>query len=210
MRVWSVTQPGAGSDPVGEAACLLDAGGVLLIPTETYYGLAARADVAAAVSRVFRCKGRPPGKPLPLLVTGVAMARALAPAAPTSLETLAEAFWPGPLTLVLPPAAPWPEGVCATGGGIAVRHSSHPVAAALVARVGAPLTATSANVAGAPPARRLGQVLLQRPADGAIDAGETPGGPPSTVLDLCGRPRILRAGAIEREPLERALGTRLL
>lgn len=194
---------------IGAAARSIATGGVVAIPTETYYGLAADPGRADALDRVRRLKGRAEDKPLLLLVDGVARARRVAPGAPSLLERLAGAFWPGPLTLVLPAPAGLHPALVGPGGGVAIRHPAHPVAEALVGRCDRPLTGTSANRSGDPAADRPDAIRLHRQSRllaGILDAGPTPGGPPSTLLDLTGeRPRVLRPGAVEAERLREVL-----
>lgn len=188
------------SHAVAAARDHVAAGGVLVAPTETFYGLLARADDAAAVARVLACKGRPQDKPLPLLVADAAAARAVC-AVSAPMARLMAAFWPGPLTLVLPARQSFAQACCgrdAVGATLAVRASSSPFVAALVRAVGVPLTATSANVSGAPPARTLSEVVLQA-AEGvlAVDGGTTPGGLPSTLVRAgAAGLEVLRAGAV--------------
>jgi L-threonylcarbamoyladenylate synthase len=120
---------------------------------------------------------------------------------------LARAFWPGPLTLIVPAAAWVPEAVHAGTGTVGVRVSPHPVATALARELGAPLTATSANRSGDPPARHPDEVRRAFPEIVVVDGGETRGGPPSTVVDLCVQPaRLLRPGAVPWEEIARVLG----
>lgn len=207
MRRWCVDAERPEPRAVAEAAALLAGGGVIVLPTETYYGLAADLRCPPALDRVLEIKGRGAGKPLLLLVAGVGMARRLAPAAPPLLERLAGRWWPGPLTLVLPAPRELPATVVSDTGGVAVRHSSHPVVQALLERLGAPLTGTSANLAGQPPARAAGALVLGGSMpDGIVDAGPAPGGPPSTLLDIRSVPaRLLRPGAVGAEALAEEL-----
>lgn len=207
MRTWRVRGDEADAETLDQAAEALRSGGVLVVPTETYYGLAADLRRPEALERVRCAKGRGQDKPLLLLLQGVAAARALAPGASPRLEALAAAFWPGPLTLVLPAGEGLPRPVVSPGGGVAVRHSPHPVLADLLARLGGPVTGTSANLAGRPPARTVGELELgPGAADGIVDAGPCPGGAPSTVLDLTEEPpRILRHGAVTASRLRRLL-----
>jgi L-threonylcarbamoyladenylate synthase len=187
------------------AADVLRGGGLVAFPTETFYGLGAHALDATAVARVFRAKGRPAEKPLLVLVDSLAMVERVAREVPDRARRLMDRYWPGPLTLVLPahPSLPW--ALTAGTRTIGVRLSGHPVARALVTAVGAPVTAPSANPHGGPSPRTADEVLagLRTRVDLVLDGGPTPGGPPSTVLDLSGtRPLLLRAGAVVPTPEE--------
>ena len=181
-----------------EAARALARGGVIAFPTETFYGLGAAALDAAAVDRLLALKGRPAGKPVLVLVDSVAMAEAVAEVSPAA-RALMERHWPGALTLVMPARARLPAGITAGTATVGVRMSPHAVACGLVTALGAPVTAPSANPTGAEAPVTVPEVL--RHFDGSIDlvldGGPTPGGPPSTVLDVTvDPPRVLRAGAV--------------
>ena len=196
---------------VARARAHVLAGGVVVAPTETFYGLVARANDAQAVARVLACKGRAPDKALPLVVADAeACARTCLISAP--MARLMGAFWPGPLTLVLPARGPWPAPCCgkdASGNAtLAVRASSHPFLGALARAVGEPLTATSANVGGAPAVCTLAQVQLLAD-DGllGVDGGTTPGGLPSTLLaEGPTGPVVVRAGAVDEKLVRRVWG----
>jgi L-threonylcarbamoyladenylate synthase len=181
-----------------EAARALTLGGVIAFPTETFYGLGAAALDVTAVDRLLALKGRPAGKPVIVLVDSVAMAEAVAVVSPAA-RALMERHWPGALTLVMPARPHLPAGITAGTATVGVRMSPHPVARGLVAALGAPVTAPSANPSGADAPRTAPEVL--RHFDGSIDlvldGGGTPGGPPSTVLDVTvDPPRVLRPGAV--------------
>ncbi len=183
---------------LARAAAVLRDGGLVAFPTETFYGLGALARDAAAVHRVFGVKGRDPGKPLLVLVDSLAMAEGVAEVTPRARELMAR-HWPGALTLVLRVRGGWPAELTAGMGTIGVRRSPHPVAQGLVGVLGSPLTAPSANRADATPPTTAAAVLSV--FDGAIDlvldGGATPGGPPSTVVDVTtDTPRVLRQGAV--------------
>lgn len=180
------------------AAATLRAGGLVAFPTETFYGLGAAVSRPDAVERVFAAKGRPAAMPLLVLVDSEAMAAAIADVPPAARPLMGR-HWPGPLTLVMPARAHLAAAVTAGTGTVGVRLPAHAVARALVTAVGEPVTAPSANVTGAPPVTTAAEVLAA--FDGAIDmvldGGPTPGGPPSTVLDVTVvPPRVLRAGAV--------------
>jgi L-threonylcarbamoyladenylate synthase len=181
------------------AAAVLRRGGVVAFPTETFYGLGAAALDAVAVARVFVIKGRPESKPLAVLVDAPAMVSAVAADVPAVARALMERHWPGALTLVLRAAPGVPEAVTAGTGTIGVRVSSHAVARGLVQALGAPVTAPSANPSGAAPPTTAAGVLdyFDGDLDLVLDAGPTPGGLASTVLDVTVEPpRLIRPGPV--------------
>jgi L-threonylcarbamoyladenylate synthase len=191
----------------------LGGGGLLGYPTETVYGLGSRA-VGRDVEALAALKGRAPGKPFLLLISDRAMAERQGLAFNASADALARAFWPGPLTLVLPGGVGHlPDLLRGPEGGIAVRWTSHPGIARLVAALAAPLTSTSANIPGSQPAP--GAAAIVRDFQPAVDAGQLlvlDGGvlgnrPPSTVVD-CTQPgaRLVREGAVTLGELRRAVG----
>jgi L-threonylcarbamoyladenylate synthase len=200
-----LTPPGA----VAEAAALLAAGQPVAIPTETVYGLAAPADDGAAVARVYALKGRPAFNPLIVHVPGVAAAEALA-LFDDRARALAAGFWPGPLTLALPrrPDAAVASLVTAGLPTIALRVPAHPVARAVLAALGRPLAAPSANASGRLSPTRAGHVALPVPV---LDGGPCALGLESTIVGLAdaGPARLLRPGAIPAEAIEGVLGERL-
>ncbi len=184
--------------PLADAIDALRRGLVVAYPTDTLYGLAADPRRADAVEAVFRIKGRSAGRALPLIAGDQAQASLVARLSPLGLR-LAARFWPGPLTLVAAAAAELAGGVAAADGTVAVRVPDHAVARALARGFGFPVTATSANRSGEPPASRAGEVraALGDAVAVLIDAGEAPGGPPSTIVDVTQPlPRLVRAGAV--------------
>lgn len=195
-------------EQVRQATAILRQGGVVVYPTDTLYGLGALATIDVAVERVFRLKRRPPDKALPLLISKADEMEALAIASPRAWAA-ARRFWPGALTIVLPKALGFHSLALAGGDTVALRVPNHPVALALIAGAGGPITGTSANVSEGPGPvtaqeahRQLGDAV-----DMYIDAGPCPGGVGSTVLDLTGpRPVILRPGTISRQEIEETLG----
>jgi L-threonylcarbamoyladenylate synthase len=187
---------------IREAVAALLAGEVVCVPTESSYGLAADSRSAVALARVTALKGgRPADSPFPLIAGAIEDARALARVWPAAAERLAGQHWPGPLTLVVPARDGLPAELV-SAGGVGVRVSSHPVAGALARALGAPITATSANRSGQPPARTVDEA---RSAFGDelgcyLDAGPCAGTASTVVaVDERGRLRLLRAGAIELE-----------
>jgi L-threonylcarbamoyladenylate synthase len=187
------------SQAIQHAAGLLEAGGLVAIPTETVYGLAANALAPHAVQRIFEAKGRPSFNPLIVHVLDLAGASPLVSGAPPIARTLASAFWPGPLTLVLPRSPAVPDEV--TGGldTVAIRAPSHPVARALLGACRLPLAAPSANRSGGvspTTAEHVARSLGGR-IDAILDAGPAELGLESTVLDLTSSPpRLLRPGGV--------------
>ncbi|MBI2161335.1 MAG: threonylcarbamoyl-AMP synthase [Candidatus Rokubacteria bacterium] len=183
---------------LGEAAAVLKNGGVVAFPTETFYGLGAAALDRRAVRRIFELKGRPETKPLLVLVESIGMAGTVAEVGDRA-RALAARHWPGALTLVLRALPHLPEEVTAETGTLGVRVSPHPVAQGLVRALGGPVTAPSANPSGLEPPTTAAGVLahFEGAVEMVLDGGPTPGGEPSTVLDLTVEPpRILRQGAV--------------
>jgi len=198
---------------IDRVAAHLRGGGLLAYPTETVYGLgslARTADLAALAG----LKGRAAGKPFLLLVSDRRMAEAQGLAFNAAADALARAFWPGPLTLVLPGGGGrLPDGLRGPEGGIAVRWTAHPLIARLVAALGEPLTSTSANLPGEPPAPGAGAIARDFAASIAaglllvLDGGVLGNRPPSTVVDCTGVPaRLVRAGALTQAELRAAVG----
>jgi L-threonylcarbamoyladenylate synthase len=184
---------------IAQAADVLRAGGLVAFPTETVYGLGANALDAAAVARIFVAKGRPANNPLIVHVAERSAARVLVAAWPLAAERLAERFWPGPLTLVLPRSAAVPDIVTAGGPTVAVRMPAHAVARALISAAGVPLAAPSANRSTRLSPTRAEHVMrdLDGRVDLVLDGGPTPGGLESTVLDVgTSPPQLLRPGLI--------------
>jgi L-threonylcarbamoyladenylate synthase len=199
-------EPGA----IDAAARILGDGGLVAFPTETVYGLGADATSAAAVARLFAAKGRPSFNPLISHVAEATGARALAQF-DASAETLAAAFWPGPLTLVLPKAPSCQVAALATAGldTIAVRMPAHPVARALIVALGKPVVAPSANRSGhvSPTAAEHVLADLGERIDLVLDGGPSRVGVESTIVAcLDGDVTLLRPGGLPRGAIERALG----
>lgn len=181
----------------------------MAFPTETVYGLGANALDAAAVERIFAAKGRPVTNPLIVHVPDITAARELAADWPAQAQRLAERFWPGPLTLVLPCRSIVPNIVTAGGPTVALRVPAHPVALALLRACGLPLAAPSANRSTQLSPTRAEHVLsgLADRIDLVLDAGPTPGGLESTVLDVTVEPpRLLRPGLITLAQLIEVVG----
>jgi len=191
------------------AAALLREGGVVAFPTETVYGLGARATDERAVARVFEIKGRPRFDPLIVHVADWDRARALAVEIPPLAERLARRFWPGPLTLLLPKSPVVPDLVTAGLPTVAVRCPSHPVASELLRRAAIPVAAPSANRFGRlspTTADAVAEQLGARP-DLILDGGPCPVGIESTILSIEGGAAVLlRPGGLALEEIEAEIG----
>jgi L-threonylcarbamoyladenylate synthase len=191
------------ADAIRAAAAALERGEVVCLPTESSYGLAADLRLPAALVRVTSIKrGRPADSPFPLVAGSVEDARALARVWPAEAERLAALHWPGPLTLVVPARPELAAEVVGPGGGVGVRVSSHPIARALARALGRPITATSANRAGEPPAATVEEARAVFGAEVAIYVeGGRCDGVPSTVVAVGedGALRVVRRGAIDLE-----------
>jgi L-threonylcarbamoyladenylate synthase len=191
------------------AAEILRQGGLVAFATETVYGLGAIATEPAAVSRIFAAKQRPALNPVIVHVATIAQAKRCASEWPTTAQTLACRFWPGPLTLVVRRSAIIPDQVTAGHDTVGVRAPAGKVAHGLIERTAAPIAAPSANLANRISPTRAEHVLadLEGRIDLVIDSGPTAVGLESTVVDLTGQtPRLLRPGPISRAQLEEALG----
>jgi len=194
---------------IAEAARCLASGGLVAFPTETVYGLGADATDGQAVARLYAAKGRPAFNPLIAHVADAAAARRLA-RLDADAERLAAAFWPGPLTLVLPKAEGCVVAELATAGldSIAVRVPRHAVAQQLLHKFGKPIVAPSANRSGHVSPTTAAHVLadLRGRVDLIVDGGATPVGVESTIVACLGEPALLRPGGVPSEAIERALG----
>lgn len=195
---------------LAEAAEIVRGGGVAAVPTETVYGLAADALSESAVEKVFRAKGRPETKPVSIFVTDIGMAEKFCRVIPQEAYTLAERYWPGPLTMILPRRENVPDAITAGGEGVGVRVPANDLTLMLLRLVGRPLTGTSANLSGerAAGSGREALSMLKGRIDCVVDGGECTGGVPSTVVSFMdGEIKIVREGNISREELEKVLGT---
>lgn len=199
--------PDAGS--IGKAADVLRAGHLVAFPTETVYGLGANALDPAAVDRIYAAKGRPSYNPLIVHVSSVARAQDVVALWPDAADRLAQAFWPGPLTLVLPRRAIVAAGVTAGLDTVAVRVPAHPVALALITAADLPVAAPSANRSTevSPTTAAHVEKSLGDRVDMILDGGPTHVGIESTVLDLSSaHPTLLRPGMISIARLEAIVG----
>lgn len=197
---------------IAEAARILREGGLVAVPTETVYGLAARADRDESVAAIYKAKGRPSFNPLIVHVPDLESAQALATFDARALQ-LADAFWPGPLTLVLPLRADAPVAAAVTAGlaTVALRCPAHPVMRALIVETGLPLAAPSANRSGGVSPTDAAHVVssLQDRIDAVIDAGACEAGLESTIVALREGERwqVLRPGPIPEAHIAAVLGT---
>ncbi len=192
-----------------DAADVLRSGGLVAFPTETVYGLGGRALDDASIGRIFAAKGRPSHHPLIAHVLGEDEARALASTWSDTAATLVRAFWPGPLTLVVPRAANVPAALAGGGPTVALRAPENAVARALLRALGEPIAAPSANRYQTLSPTTAAHVLrsLDGRIDLVLDGGPCAAGIESTVLDLCGDvPRLLRPGAVDPSALRRVVG----
>ena len=209
-------------DPLGQAARWVKRGGLLAFPTETVWGLAARASSEEALERLRRWKGRDADQPVSVLVDNVDSAEAHGAVFPGPARLLADAFWPGPLTLIVPNRGSFATGVARADGAVGLRCSSHPLAGALVRRLeregAGPATATSLNRSGQPPAATRGAARaccespgrvagaprdLDAPRLLDVEGAECGADEPTTVVDATEQPpRVLRWGAIGSRALE--------
>ena len=195
------------------AAEIIRRGGLLGIPTETVYGLGANALNADACRRIYEAKGRPQDNPLIIHVPDASWLSRYCEKVPESAYRLAEAFWPGPLTMILPKKEIVPYRT--TGGleTVGVRCPNHPVTLAVIAAADVPIAAPSGNTSGRPSPTSAADMLedMDGKIDGIFDGGPCGVGVESTIIDLtCQPPRLLRAGGLPLEELERVLGTVLV
>jgi L-threonylcarbamoyladenylate synthase len=191
------------------AAELIRRGQVVGVPTDTFYGLAADPFNLAAIEEIYRVKGRPEDRALPVLVNSIEQAIALARDVPPLFLTLAQKFWPGALTLLLDASNKLPLKITANKGRVALRWPGSPVVGALIDQLRSPVTGTSANISGHPSCSNADDLMMQL-GDRIpliLDAGETGALLSSTIVDLSdGGWRILREGLVSGEEIERAIG----
>lgn len=195
---------------LAKAAAALRSGGLVAFPTETVYGLGANALDPQAVRRIFEAKGRPQDNPLIVHIARPEQVRELAQVTGSVAERLMQAFWPGPLTLVLPRLPVVPNEVTAGLETVAVRLPSHPIAQAMLRVAGLPVAAPSANRSGRPSPTRAEHVLedMNGRVDVILDGGPCGIGVESTVVDCTSaRPKVLRPGGVTPQDLERVVGS---
>ena len=188
-----------------QAISILRDGGLVIAPTETFYGIIADAWSQKAVDRIVRLKEREFGNPIPLIAGDTITVSKSADTIPPLLKPLADRFWPGPLTVVLKAAKGFPDGVTAGTDSIGVRIPAQSPALDLAKFFRGPLTATSANFTGRSPARSIKELdeVLINAVDLVIDGGWTPGVKPSTVLNLTtSPPELIRSGLLGKEVID--------
>ena len=195
-------------DDLSYAVETLLSGGLVGVPTETVYGLAGNGLDAGAVSRIYEVKGRPEVKPLSLLVPNIKVAETVCAGIPKSARLLAEEFWPGPLTIVLPKRDTVPQIVTAGGNTIGIRCPDHPKTLELLRLAGVPAAAPSANISDMPSPKSAEDVLAY--FDGKInciiDGGRCMFGVESTIVSLVTHPyKILRQGILPEEKIAKVL-----
>ena len=199
-----MTSTASGRKDIAEGVRLLNLGGVVVIPTDTLYGLAADVFSAPALERVFNIKARPSGLALPVLVSCWDQVEAVARDFPKAARNLAKHFWPGPLSLVLPKAPEISDRVTGGRDTVAVRMPAHQVPQELARQLGRPITGTSANRSGEQDLITLEEVEAELGADVdyIIRSGPLPKGSPSTVVEItAGTPRLLREGVVPFEDI---------
>lgn len=208
-KIYKILSTENKQNEIAEAGELLRSGEVVAIPTETVYGLAANAFDGQAVAKIFRAKGRPQDNPLIVHIAQFDEIYGIAREVPESVKALAEKYWPGPLTVILPKKDTIPVEVSAGLDTVAIRMPSHPVARAIIKAAGVPLAAPSANISGFPSPTSVQHVeddMTGRIA-AIVDGGECEFGIESTVLTLATPvPRLLRPGAVTAEQLKEVLG----
>jgi L-threonylcarbamoyladenylate synthase len=188
-----------------KAIRILRDGGLVIAPTETFYGIIADAWSRKAVGRLVELKARDYGKPIPLIAGDTIVVSSAAATLPATFKSLAEEFWPGPLTLVLKAAKGFPSGITAETDSIGIRIPAQSPALDLAKFYRGPLTATSANFSGNPPARNIKELdeELVKAVDLVIDGGWTPGVKPSTVLNLTtDPPELIRSGILGKQVID--------
>ncbi|GLZ39115.1 L-threonylcarbamoyladenylate synthase [Actinokineospora sp. NBRC 105648] len=209
MTVYDCGDPGQREDGLGAAASAVRSGRLVVLPTDTVYGIGCDAFSPTAVSALLTAKNRGPDMPVGVLVGSWATIDGLVLSVPHTARTLVEAFWPGDLSIVLPhaPSLNWDLG--RTGGTVMLRMPLHPVAIELLREVG-PMAVSSANRSGQPPAATAAEAVTQfQDLVGVyLDGGPSGDLVPSTIVDLTGdEPLVLREGAVSLPALREALGT---
>lgn len=192
-----------------KAADIIKHGGIVAIPTETVYGLAASAFDENAVKKIFLAKGRPSDNPLIAHIADLEDIDKLISEFPQDAKKLANKFWPGPLTIILPKKPSVPYSVTAGMDSVAVRFPAHPVARAIIKKSGVPLVAPSANISGKPSPTSFEHVVhdLYGKVDAIVDGGDCSVGVESTVISfLDSKPKILRPGFVTVEDIEKVIG----
>lgn len=206
-KIYKITS--SDDENIEKAASLLKEGKLVAIPTETVYGLAANALEGETVKKIFEAKGRPSDNPLIVHISDFSQWAPLVTEIPKKAKKLAEKFWPGPLTVILPKSEIIPNETSGNLDTVAVRMPSHSVARAIIEKAGIPLAAPSANTSGKPSPTRAKYVIedLFGKVDAIVDGGDCDVGVESTVISLCGeKPLLLRPGGVTAEMLEDVIG----
>ncbi|MBU1338398.1 MAG: threonylcarbamoyl-AMP synthase [Acidobacteria bacterium] len=193
-----------------EIAAVLRTGGVIVYPTDTFYGLGAGCYFERAIGKIYALKGREWKKPLSVVIADREMLETVTAFIPPGFSLLADEFWPGPLTVILDASPDLPKKLLGGGGRVAVRLPDFPWLRELIRTFGFPLTATSANLSGEEDISRPEDVrrIFDGRVDLIVDGGPTPGGRPSTVLDLTVNPPVVRReGAVPVQRLNTFLDT---
>ena len=198
-------------DALSKAVDILKEGGIIAYPTETFYALGVKCDLPRSLKRLYELKKRPREKAMPVIIGKRTVRSGIVSPEwrehiPPFAQALMDRFWPGPLTLLLPAQEGLPEDLTAGTGMIAVRMPGESFALRLTHHAGFPITATSANLSGTPPADSAEMVIhyFGKRIDLVIDGGRTPGGLPSTIVDVSGGKVVMvREGAVTRDEIER-------
>ncbi len=201
-------KPDTSSKAIKKIQSVLNSGGVIAFPTDTFYGLGADPFNPEALSKIFRIKQRPPDKPLLLLIHSPDQLKDLAREVTDNARTLMDRFWPGPLTLIYKATPGLPDALTAGTNTIGMRLPDHQFTRRLLEELDQPLTAPSANISGAGELRTAQEVeqVLGAELDLIVDGGPAPGGKVSTVLDTTTNPpTLIREGAVSRSDLESVL-----
>lgn len=208
-RIYRIDPLNPEGEAIDAAALSLASGGGIAFPTETVYGLGAHLFNETALASLMAMKGRPEGKPLPVMVASLEMLRELVVEIPESARKAMEKLWPGPLTIVFRSRAELSPLVTGGTGTVGVRYPNHSAPLAIIQKLGSPIVAPSANLSGLPPPCEVEEIIeiFAGKVEVILDGGKTGGSLPSTVLDCThSPPRILRPGALSREALSSALG----
>jgi L-threonylcarbamoyladenylate synthase len=201
-------QPAPSSNPIEEIQSVLNSGGVIAFPTDTFYGLAADPFNPDAISKIFKIKQRPEDKPLLVLIHSLDQLADLTQEVTDHARKLMEHFWPGPLTLIFKAASGLPDTLTAGTGTIGIRLPGHPFTRRFLEALDRPLTAPSANISGAGEPKTVQELssALTEGLDLVVDGGPTPGGKVSTILDTTTHPpTLIREGVLSRSDLESVL-----
>jgi L-threonylcarbamoyladenylate synthase len=207
MRVIRTSQAGIEA-ALADAAAIIRTGGIVAYPTETFYGLGVCYSDTPTLERLFLMKRRPKGKPMPLIIGDISSLAVVSPDTGALAPAIIGRFWPGPLTILFPAHPGLSDFITGGSGRVAVRVPGRSFALYLARNVGCPLTATSANISGMPPANSADEVAgyFGDAVDLLIDGGPTPGGKPSTIIDMSeGGITLVREGVVPYEEILEAV-----